>query len=559
MIERVVVRRGVYHDPVAVMVASTAARSIDGVDHVAAGMVDPLNLLVIRVRHGYDLAAHGELSPGDLVIAVRAETEEIADHAIDTLERSLDDNRGDRQVVDVGPYVFAGARRGRDIARVAWRPATRPEPVAALSQLEPHAERIAEANDVVVRRMQEARPVVVGVGTAGELLPGMTPHTFLHAGPPIDWPDMSGPLRGAIIGAALFEGLASNAEEAVQKAKSGQFEFAPGHERAALGPMAGVITSSMPMWIVENDAHHNRVHTTFSEGQDEIVRFGGHQPAVIERLHWMRSVLLPVLAAVVARLPVPLDLRALSASAVEMGDEVHNRNRAAVSMLLRTLAPVLVELDEPKSVVAEVTRFITHDYFYLNLSMASAKATADAASGVEYSTIVTTMARNGTEFGLRTSGTGDRWFTAPSGQINGLYRPGYSAVDANPDMGDSTITETIGLGGFAMAGAPGITSVVPITAEDAVQATLAMYDITWAESVNYRIPALGYRGVPLGIDCRKVVESGTIPVVNTGIAHKQPGVGVIGSGVVRLPMAPFVVAVEILAERLTHDSSRAVR
>src|SRR5919205_1341487 len=543
MIERVVVRRGVHHDPVAVMVASTAARAIDGVDHVAAGMVDPLNLLVIQTRHGYDLAAHGELGPGDLVIAVRAETEETADRAVDTVERSLADNRGDREVVDVGPYVFAGARRGRNVERVSWRPATRPEPVAALSQLEPHAERIAEANDVVVRRMQEARPVVVGAGTAGELLPGMTPHTFLHAGPPIDWPDMSGPLRGAIIGAALFEGLASNAEEAVQKAKSGQFQFAPGHERAALGPMAGVITSSMPMWIVENDAHHNRVHTTFSEGQDEIVRFGGYQPAVVERLHWMRSVLLPVLAAVVARLPVPLDLRALSASAVEMGDEVHNRNRAAVSMLLRTLAPVLVELDEPRSVVAEVTRFITHDYFYLNLSMASAKATADAASGVEYSTIVTTMARNGTEFGLRTSGTGDRWFTAPSSQINGQYRPGYTTADANPDMGDSTITETIGLGGFAMAGAPGITRVLPITAEDAVRATLAMYDITWAESVNYRIPALGYRGVPLGIDCRKVLATGIVPVADTGIAHREAGVGIIGGGVVRLPIAPFAAAI----------------
>src|SRR3954453_16999103 len=550
MMERVVVRRGVYHDPVAVMAASTAARSIDGVDHVAAGMVDPLNLLVIRGRHGYDLDAHGELNPGDLVIAVRAETEETADRAIDTLERSLADDRGDRPVVDVGPYVFAGERRGRKVERVSWRPASRPEPVAALSRLEPLAERIAEANDVVVRRMQEARPLVVGVGTAGDLLPGMTPHTFLHAGPPIDWPDMSGPLRGAIIGAALFEGLASNVEEAVQKAKSGQFEFAPGHERAALGPMAGVITSSMPMWIVENDAHHNQVHTTFSEGQDEIVRFGGYQPAVIERLQWMRSVLLPVLAAVVARLPVPLDLRALSVSAVEMGDEVHNRNRAATSTLLRTLAPVLVELDEPKSVVADVARFIAHDYFPLNLSMASAKATADAASGVEYSTIVTTMARNGTEFGLRTSGTGERWFTAPSGQINGLYRPGYTTADANPDMGDSTITETIGLGGFAMAGAPGIGRVLPITAEDAVQATLAMYDITWAESVNYRVPLLGYRGAPPGIGCRCAAESGILPALDTGVAHREAGIGHIGGGTVRPPMAPFVAAVEALAESL---------
>jgi hypothetical protein len=490
------------------------------------------------------------LSPGDLVIAIRAGTEETADRAVDTLERYLADNRGDRQVVDVGRYVFVGERRGRDMERVSWRPATRPEPVAALSQLESHAERIAEANDVVVQRMQEARPLVVGVGTAGELLPGMTPHTFLHAGPPIDWPDMSGPLRGAIIGAALFEGLASNAEEAVHKAESGQFEFAPGHERTALGPMAGVITSSMPMWIVENDAHHNRTYCSLNEGLGRVLRYGAYEPAVIERLHWMRSVLLPVLAAVVARLPVPLDLRALSASAVEMGDEVHNRNRAATSMLLRTLAPVLVELDEPKSVVAEVTRFIAHDYFHLNLSMASAKATADAASGVEYSTIVTTMARNGTEFGVRTSGTGDRWFTAPSGQINGLYVPGYTMADANPDMGDSTITETIGLGAFAMAGAPGITNWTGITAEDAVQATLAMYHITWAESVNYRIPALGYRGVPLGIDCRKVVESGILPALDTGIAHREAGVGHIGGGIVRPPMAPFIAAVEALTGSL---------
>jgi hypothetical protein len=292
-----------------------------------------------------------------------------------------------------------------------------------------------------------------------------------------------------------------------------------------------------------------------NEGLGRVLRYGAYDASVIERLHWMRSVLLPVMAAVVARLPAPLDLRALVAGAVEMGDEVHNRNRAATSLLLRTLAPVLVELDEPKSVVAEVARFVSHDYFFLNLSMASGKATADAASGVKYSTIVTTMARNGTEFGLRTSGTGDRWFTAPSGDIRGLFRPGYSSADANPDMGDSTITETIGLGGFAMAGAPSISSVVPITAEDALQATLAMYDITWAESVNYRLPALGYRGVPLGIDCRRVVETGTLPAVNTGISHKEPGVGVIGTGVVRLPIAPFAAAVEAVGDLMTHTPS----
>lgn len=548
MIERVVVRRAVYHDPLAVMEASKLARAVPGVGHVAAGMADPLNLVMIRLRHGYDLAGCGEVGPGDLLIGVRADTEEAAAHAVDALERHLAEERGDRQVVEVGPYEFAGERRAHEVQRVGWRPSDRPEPHAALTRLEPHAERIARANNLVVQRMQEARPLVVGVGTAGELLPGMTTHTLLHAGPPIDWADMCGPLRGAIIGGALFEGLASDPDDAIEKAKSGQFEFAPGHERSALGPMAGVITHSMPMWIVENDTHHNRAYCALNEGLGRVLRYGAYDPSVIERLHWMRSVLLPVMAAVVARLPAPLDLRALVAGAVEMGDEVHNRNRAATSLLLRTLAPVLVELDEPKSVVAEVARFIAgNDYFHLNMSMASGKATADAASGVEYSTIVTTMARNGTEFGLRTSGTGDRWFTAPSGDIRGLYVPGYTSADANPDMGDSTITETIGLGGFAMAGAPAIGNWAGITAEDAMQATLAMYDITWAESVNYRLPALGYRGVPLGIDCRKVVETGILPAIDTGVAHREAGIGHIGGGTVRPPMATFTAALEALS------------
>jgi hypothetical protein len=357
-------------------------------------------------------------------------------------------------------------------------------------------------------------------------------------------------MRGAIIGAAIFEGLAANPGDAIQQAESGQFEFAPGHERAALGPMAGVVSYSMPMWVVENDVHHNLAYCSLNEGLGRVLRYGAFEAAVIERLHWMRSVLLPVLAAVVAALPTPLDLRALSAGAVEMGDEVHNRNRAATSLLLRTLAPVLVELDQPKTVVAEVARFIAgNDYFHLNLSMASAKATADAASGVEHSTIVTTLARNGTEFGLRTSGTGDRWFTAPSSEINGLYIPGYTPADANPDMGDSTITETIGLGGFALAGAPAVTNWAGCTADDAVRATLAMYDITWAESTNYRIPALGYRGAPLGIDCRKVVETGILPACDTGIAHREPGVGHIGGGTVRPPIAPFVAVLEDLVSR----------
>jgi hypothetical protein len=315
--------------------------------------------------------------------------------------------------------------------------------------------------------------------------------------------------------------------------------------------MVGVISPSMPVWIVENVTHGNRAHCTFSEGLGGPFRFGAYDESVIERLHWIRSVLARVIAAALERLPRPIDLRATNAQALEMGDEVHNRPVAGSSLLFRALAPALFESGEPAREIAEVAHYLANDtFFYLNLSMVSGKATADAAAGVDHSTIVTAMARNGTEFGLRVSGTGDRWFTAPSSEIRGVYLPGYRREDANRDMGDSTITETIGLGGFAWAAAPAIIHFAGIAAEDALRASLAMYDITWAESINYRLPALGYRGTPLGIDCRKVVATGILPVADTGVAHREPGVGIIGGGVVRPPMEPFAAAVKAIGDDL---------
>jgi hypothetical protein len=542
---RVVVRRGEYHDPVTLMEASEAGRSVAGVGHVAVGMAEPLNV-VILARHGYELGADG-LGPDDLVIALRAGDEAAADEGLAVIERWLAERGGARQVADVGPFVFAG---GQAVERMGWRVAEAGGDGALPERLASRADVIARANDEAVGRMQEARPLVVGVATAAEVLPGMGPRTFLHAGPPIEWADMSGPLRGAMIGAVLLEGLAEDPDDAVRRAEAGEFEFAPGHERGALGPMAGVISASMPVWVVENDTRGNRAYCTVSEGLSGQFRFGRFGPDVIQLLRWLRDVLAPVVRSALERLPAPLDLRAISAAAVQMGDEVHNRNRAGTAEVFRALGPAFLEVDAPSNDVAAVARYIAGDLvFYLNLSMASGKATADAASGIEDSTIVTTIARNGTEVGVRMSGTGVRWFTAASSIVQGLYFPGYGREDANRDLGDSTITETIGLGGFAMAGAPAISQVAGITAEDAVRATLSMYEITWAESTNYRLPALGFRGSPVGIDCRKVVSTGIVPVANTGIAHREPGVGVIGRGVVRLPIAPFVAAVDALGRQ----------
>lgn len=455
----------------------------------------------------------------------------------DLLERPI-------EVASLGIDLLADAldAQGVPVERVDWRP-----PVAPLSHLAGDTAAIARANGTAVERLDTAQPLLTGVGVARDVLPGMSERTILHAGPPIEWADMSGPLRGAIVGAALHEGLADDAEVAERGAAAGDFEFGPCHERGAVGPMAGVVSASMPMCIVENATAGNRAFCTFNEGLGKVLRYGANDAEVRKRLDWIRDVLARVFAGALAQLTEPIDLRAMTAQALQMGDEGHNRNRAGTSLLLRTLAPALIELDEPSCDVAAVARFIAgNDHFFLNLTMPAAKAAADAAAGVERSTIVTAMARNGTEFGIRCSGTGERWFTGPSGEIDGLYLPGYGPEDANPDIGDSTITETVGLGGFAMAAAPAIVRFVGGDAADALAATRAMYEITWGESSSYQVPALGFRGTPLGIDCREVVHTGVLPFVNTGIAHREPGVGQIGAGLVEPPMEAFAEAVRAL-------------
>jgi hypothetical protein len=452
-------------------------------------------------------------------------------------------------VANAGVDLFADEleRQGVPVERVEWRP---PEPGTedALAALALEAAAIARANDEAVKRIDDAQPMLVGVGTARDLLPGIGDRTILHAGPPIEWPDMSGPLRGAVLGAAVYEGLATDLEDAERRAAAGEFEFGSCHERGAVGPMAGVVSPSMPMCVIENATHGNRAFCTFNEGLGKVLRYGANGPDVLERLAWIRDVLARVFARALRDLREPVDLRAMTAQALQMGDEGHNRNRAGTSLLLRELLPALVELEEPTADTAAVARFIAgNDHFFLNMTMPAAKASADAAAGIDRSSIVVAMARNGTEFGVRLSGTGDRWFTGPSGMIDGLYLPGFGPEDANPDIGDSTITETVGLGGFAMAAAPAIVRVVGGGAEDALEATRAMYDISWGESRSYQIPALGFRGTPFGIDCREVVHSRLLPFVNTGIAHREPGVGQIGAGVVKPPMEAFVKAVRALA------------
>ena len=406
------------------------------------------------------------------------------------------------------------------------------------------------ANQQAVERMMAARPILKRLVPAHQVIPGMRPNLLLHAGPPIAWARMSGPLRGAVIGALLYEGLAQDEGEAATLAASGGIDFAPCHEHATVGPMAGVTSASMLVYEVENVTHGNRAYSSLNEGYGKVLRYGAYSPDVLNRLRWMNTVMGPLLADAIALSPDGLDVRALLAEALHMGDEGHNRNKAGSLLFLKWLAPLVAAAAGNKDLAGEVLKFIGDNALsVLNPVMAGCKAMADAAHGVEGSTVVSVMARNGTDFGLRVSGLGDQWFTAPCETPQGLWFPGFSAADANPDIGDSTITETAGIGGFAMATAPAIVTFVGSTPRDALNATLEMYEITVAEHKTFTIPALEFRGTPVGIDVRKVIETGITPRINTGIAHREAGVGQVGAGLVRPPMAIFEAALLAYAER----------
>ncbi len=452
-------------------------------------------------------------------------------------------------VVTVGVPVLDEALAAQGVPTVAvdWRPpAGDLGPLLATVMADA---RMVAANRTAVERLLAVRPRLVDVRPAAELV-GLGPHELLHAGPPITWERASGPMRGAIIAAALYEGWADTPEAAEALAAGGAIELDPCHHHAAVGPMAGIVSPSMPMWVLE-DGDGRRSFSTLNEGLGKVLRYGAFGAAVTERLRWMERVLGPALADAL-RAHGPVDVRALIASMVTMGDEGHNRNRAGTSLFVRAVAPDLVRTIDADGAspgdVADVLAFMDgNDHFLLNVVMAAAKLVMDAAAGIPGSTVVTAMARNGTDFGIRVSGTGDRWFTAPANVPEGLYLGSYGPDDANPDIGDSAITETVGLGAFAMAGAPAIVQLVGGEVADAIAWTEDMAQITLAEHQAWTVPFLDFRGLPLGIDVTLVARTGLAPIINTGIAGKVPGTGQVGAGLVRPPMACFAHALAALA------------
>ena len=412
-------------------------------------------------------------------------------------------------------------------------------------------QKIEVANGEAVRRILAAEPVLVGVRPAGEVIDGLGRNTILHAGPPIEWDRMCGPMRGAVCGAAVFEGWAASLDEAAKAAAAGEFAFHPNHHFGAVGPMTGITTRTQPVLIVENRTFGNRAYCTINEGLGRVMRFGGNDQEVLERLRWIARVLGPALAAALEA-SGGIALKNVIARGLAMGDEMHQRNVACSALFLREVAPSLARTSGDGKSVADVFAFIgRNDQFFLNVAMAMGKSMTDPANGIEGSSLVTAMCRNGTDFGVRVAGTGDRWYMAPVEMPVGLYFPGYSEKDANPDMGDSAIVETIGLGGFAMAAAPAVAGFVGAgSASEAANYTHAMYEITQARNPEWTIPALDFAGVPTGIDIRKVRQTGKTPYNNTGIAHKEPGVGQVGAGIARAPLACFERALAGLAESM---------
>lgn len=463
-------------------------------------------------------------------------------------------------VINVGIELFKNDLEAQHVpvTHLDWLPpgGGKAEVIEALDKLEsPDIKaRIDAANAEAVKRIIGSQPVLVAYDQAINVVPGMTKKTILHAGPPIEWNRMCGAMKGAVTGALVFEGLAKDIKAAEELAASGEITFSPCHEHNCVGSMAGVTSASMFMHVVENKTYGNIAYTNLSEQLAKILRMGANDQSVIDRLNWMRDVFGPILRDAV-KLAVEssggIDLRLMLSQALHMGDECHNRNNAGTSMLIQALAPHIVATDWSVKDKQDVFNFVaSSDYFSGPTWMAMCKCAMDAAHDIPYSTIVTTMCRNGVEFGIRVSGIGgNTWFTGPAQKVIGPLFAGYKPEDSGLDIGDSAITETYGIGGFAMATAPAIVAIVGGTVEEAIGYSIKMGEITTTENPNVTIPLLDFKGVATGIDVRKVLGTGILPVINTAIAHKDAGIGMIGAGITHPPMEVFEKAVRAMSEK----------
>ena len=455
-------------------------------------------------------------------------------------------------VINLGIKDFIYSIKTKQIIDVDWKPPAprNSEIYESLVKIAHYEAQIDKANQEAFNRITKGEAKLIEVGRAIDLIPGMRKDLFLHAGPPIEWERMCGPMKGAILGGAIYEGLANDFDELEELIKQGKLNFEPCHHYNAVGPMTGILTPSMPVFRIYNSTYDISSYCSMNEGLGKVLRFGAYSEEVIERLRWMRDYLAPVLKEAINLAP-PIDLKQIIAEMLMMGDEGHNRNKAGTSLFFRKIAPYVVLTNFSNDIKSQVLKFIdSNDHFFLNLSMATCKALLKPIEGIPYCSIISIMSRNGVEFGIQVASLNGKWFTAPAPKVKGLYFPGFTERDANPDLGDSVITETLGIGGFSMATAPAIVQFVGGNPQEALSYTTKMYEITHKENPKFKIPLLNFKGIPTGIDLRLVVETKIEPIINTGIAHKEPGIGQIGAGIVRAPIECFHKAVVDFANHL---------
>lgn len=456
------------------------------------------------------------------------------------------------RVINVGLQSFNESIQAFDGKSIQfnWKPRAggNKKMIHILNALEEHADKIEKENQQVMDKIKNAQPFLTDVVPAKNVIPELNDaqKTLLHAGPPITWEAMTGPMKGSVVGAAIFEGWAESEKEVLALVEAGEIRFIPCHHVHAVGPMGGITSANMPVFVVENRLDGSKGYCTMNEGIGKVLRFGAFSQEVVNRLNWMKDVLGPTLSGALKQSENGLNLSVLIARSITMGDEFHQRNFAASLNFLREVAPLIVCLEMDEKDKQEVMKFLADtDQFFLNIMMAAGKAIVDCARKEAKGTIVTTLTRNGVDFGVRIAETQDQWFTAPVNLPKGLYFTGFSEEDGNPDMGDSAITETVGVGGMAMVAAPGVTRFVGAGGfQDALSISNEMAEICVGQNPAWTIPTWDFRGTCLGIDIRKVVETGITPLINTGIAHKEAGIGQIGAGTVRAPLACFENALE---------------
>lgn len=459
----------------------------------------------------------------------------------------------DIRLINVGNPNFRSDFERQNIlfVHLEWRPKAGGDEklLAALKKIRPFREKIQAANDKALERMQKAEGVLIGIKKAIDVIPDMDENTILHSGPPIAFDDMAGPMQGAIVGALLYEGKAKDHDEAYEIARSGKIRFDSAHHHDAVGPMAGIISPSMPVHVLKDSVHGNQAYCTVNEGLGKVLRYGANSQEVIDKLKWLETTYMPIVDAAINQTD-GIDIKSIITQALHMGDECHNRNKASSALFLREVAPLIAGTDVEGEKKREVIAFIKeNEHSFLNLSMPYAKLATMCAHGIEYSTIITAMSRNGVNFGIRLSGS-DTWYEAPANYVEGLLFPGFTMDDAAPDIGDSSITETAGIGGFAMGGAPAIVKFVGSQVQKAFDYSKEMHEITHAKHGTFTLAPLDFMPTALGIDPVKVIETNILPIINTGMAHKDAGVGQVGAGLVHPPKECFEDAILDLAERL---------